>query len=69
MGRTGGANARCHRICLVVAKGKSGRQGSLPDAQAICMRAESGEVQGARIKEGPMQIVLGTHLVLSLIHI
>ena len=30
----------------------------------MCVRAESGEVQGARVKAAPVQVALGTHLVL-----
>ena len=62
------ANARCNRICLVIAKGKCGRQGSLLDAQAMCVPAESDEVQCARVKEGQVQVALVMHLVLVVPH-
>ena len=39
---------------LVVAKGKYGKRGSLPDVQSMCVRIESGEFQGVRVKEGPV---------------
>ena len=66
-GTEGSANARSHRICLVV-KGKCARQDSLPDAQDMYVREERGEVQGARVKEGRVQVALGTHLVLVVPH-
>ena len=34
----------------------------------MCVRAESGEVQGARVKGAPVQVALSTHLVLLVPH-
>ena len=51
-----GADARCHRIGLVVAEGfLRGSQGSLPHGQGTCLHAESTEIQAPREIERPVQ--------------